>query len=337
MALQLGDITRQRIEHMQSACLLLSQTAAPIVPGYRLVAAQLLDTAEELEHGAAAIVEQLHELAADAGEIARQGDQAYGASDRQSGSFLDELDADTQQAQTLFGHLRASQATVNPRIAAVTRAAGGLVGHVATIRSVEADIHIMGLNASLKCGRLGAVGRSLSVISQAVRDCGGQTAQHAAAVLASLRRLLADAGTLTAADAARGADAIDAAARRLTGAVRRVGDTGQRMTEALTKLAGDGEAVARLLDAGVEGFAVRHEIATVLRETAAKCLRLAGQTDDDGIPEATTMARIAASYTMARERTVHARFAPSQAAPSLAAPRAAAPVTADAEFADVLF
>jgi hypothetical protein len=339
MALQLGDITRQRIEHMQSACLFLSREAAPPALACRLVAAQLLDVAEELERGAASVVAQLHELAMDAGEIASQGNQAYGASSRDSGSFLDELEANTQQAQTLFGALRAAHATVNPRIAAVLQAANGLVGHIAMIRSVEADIHIMGINTSLKCDRLGTIGRPLSVISQAVRDCGRQTAQHAAAVLEALQQMLADAGTLAAADVAQGADAIDSAAQRMTGAVRRLGGMAERMGAALIGLAGDGEAVVLLLHTAVEGFAVRHEIGAVLREAAEACTRQAGQAHDGDISHA-VLARIAAGYTMARERTVHARFAPLLEAPPLqGVPPAAGPAsaTADAEFADVLF
>ena len=307
MALQLGDITRQRIEHMQGACEILShakaqpadqgagkgadhwadqgagkgadhgadrrgQQAAPPALGCRLVAAQLLDAAEELERGAACIVAELHKLAADAGDIATvRGNQAYGASGGEAGSFLDELEADAQQAQTLLGHLGVAHAAVNPRIAAVLQAADALVGHVAMIRSVEADIHIMGINTSLKCNRLGLVGRPLSVIAQAVRDCGRQTAQHAAAVLDALQRLLTDAGSLAAANAAswRGCHRDRGTAHDGGGALAR--RYRARMRLALAGLAGDGEAVARLLHAAVEGFAVQHEIGAVLREAAADC------------------------------------------------------------------
>ena len=376
MALQLGDITRQRIEHMQGACEILSQQGAcqgadkgadhpadqgadhwadrgagkgadhwadrrrgqqgaPPALGCRLVAAQLLDAAEELERGAACIVAQLHTLAADAGDIAREGNQAYGASGGEAGSFLDELEADAQQAQTLFGHLGVAHAAVNPRVAAVLQAADALVGHVAMIRSVEADIHIMGINTSLRCNRLGLVGRPLSVIAQAVRDCGRLTAQHAAAVLDALQRLLTDAGTLAAANAASGADAIGTVAQRMTEAVHLLGDTGQRMRLALAGLAGDGEAVVRLLYDAVEGFAVQHEIGAVLREAAADCNRQAEQAADQAVPEA-MLARIAASYTMARERTVHARLAPLEGGhPGDAASPASA--TAEGDLTDMLF
>ncbi len=311
------------------------QQAAPPALGCRLVAAQLLDAAEELERGAACIVAQLHKLAADAGDIAREGNQAYGASGGEAGSFLDELEADAQQAQTLLGHLGVAHAAVNPRVAAVLHAADALVGHVAMIRSVEADIHIMGINTSLRCNRLGLVGRPLSVIAQAVRDCGRLTAQHAAAVLDALQRLLTDAGTLAAANAASGADAIGTMAQRMTEAVHLLGDTGQRMRLALAGLAGDGEAVVRLLHAAVEGFAVQHEIGAVLREAAADCNRQAEQAADQAVPEA-MLARIAATYTMARERMVHARLAPLEGGhPGDAASPASA--TVEGDLTDMLF
>lgn len=337
LALQLGDITRQRIEHIQSACLTLSQDADPPAQGCRLVAAQLLDVAEELEGGAACIVQQLHDLAVDAGAIAQDGDRAYGASGGAVGSFLDELEADSQQAQTLFGHLGVAHAVVNPRVAAVLQAADGLLSHVATIRSVEADIHIMGINTSLRCGRLGVIGRPLSVIAQAVRDCGRQTAQHAAAVLDALQHLLADTGTLAAAHQASGADAIDTAAQRMIGAVHRLGGIGEQMGAALIGLGVHAEAVVQLLHSAADGFAVQHEIGAVLREAAAVCSRQAGQAAAEAIPEATS-AQIAAGYTMARERVVHARFAPLPGPRQSDAPsHAPATVPAGEAFADMLF
>jgi len=346
VSLQLGDITRQRIEHMLDACARLAQEDAPPDLICRLVAAQLLDVAEELERGAGSIGAELNELGVAAGDIARHGKQSYGkqgygASSRDDGSFLDELESDTKQAQTLLGHLRTAHATVSPCIAAVFQSASRLVGHIATIRSVEADIHIMGLNTSLKCSRLGVIGRPLSVIAQAVRDCGRQTAVLAAVMLDALRRLLAGADSLAAMDAAHGADDIDSAADRMTAAVHCLNETAARMGSALMALTVDGERVARLLHTAVEGFAVHLEIASVLRDAAAACSEQAGQRNDKTVPTA-LLADIAASYTMAREREVHARFAPSIVAPAarrvtLHPVGAPALATEDAALADVLF
>jgi hypothetical protein len=115
------------------------------------------------------------------------------------------------------------------------------------------------------------------------------------------------------------------------------------MRQALTGLAGDGEAVARLLRSAIEGFAAQREIGAVLRKAAATCTQSATQTVDDGLA-GVVLAEIAASYTMARERTVHARFAPPPAGRLVDAPvqtmaganRADAEL-ADAALADMLF
>ncbi len=84
VVLQLGDITRQQIEHSQRACQILAEADTPAALGCRLVAAQLCDTADELALGAAHVVKLLDELAVDAGDIARQGSQVYGTPDRQT-------------------------------------------------------------------------------------------------------------------------------------------------------------------------------------------------------------------------------------------------------------
>ncbi len=335
LALQLGDITRQRIEHAQQACILLRDGCdqAPALV-CRLMAAQLLDTADVLDREADRVVGQLRATAEDARAVAGLADQTYGTANRQRGSFLGEVESDVRRAQALFEALHAAHAEVHQRIATVSDAAQRLVGHIAAIRGMEADIRIMGLNTSLKCGRLGAVGRPLSVIAQALRDCGGRTATLAAAVLAELQQLLATAASLT--EAGREDDAAAGVGQGMTKAVQRLNETGQRLSSALAGLADDSDAVGGLLAMAVERFTVRHEIGEVLRQAAADCTRLAelaGGPDagDSAASPAHILSLIAAGYTMAREREVHARFA---AAPD---DEQAAPRAAETDLAEMLF
>ena len=201
---------------------------------------------------------------------------------------------------------------------------------------MEADIRIMELNTSLKCGRLGAIGRPLSVIAQALRDCGGRTATLAAAVLAALQQLLAAAASLTdtrhAPDAAAGGEV----GHDMMQAVERLNATGQRLGDALAGLEDDSDAVGGLLATAVERFTVRHEISKVLRQAAADCTLLAEPADgpdaaEDAASCAGILSQIAAGYTMACERAVHARFAPSSESDQ------AAPDAAETELADLLF
>ena len=222
------------------------------------------------------------------------------------------------------------------RVATVSGSAQRLVGHIAAIRAMEADIRIMGLNTTLKCGRLGAIGRPLSVIAQALRECGTRTAGLAAAVLVELQHMLTSAASLTESAREQGESVAAGVVRGMTEAVQRLNETGQRLVSALAGLDADSDAVGRLLASAVERFTVRHEISKVLRQAAADCLRLGEPEDgvDAGVGAASPehiLARIAGGYTMAREREVHARFAP------LSGAEVAAPRSAEAELADMLF
>jgi hypothetical protein len=340
MALQLGDITRQRIEHSQHACLLLLDGCEhdTVMPALvcRLIAAQLLDTADVLDREADQVVGQLQAMAQDAHEVAGLAEQAYGTSNRQRGSFLGEVESGVRRAQELFAARHAAHAEVQQRVATVSGAAQRLVGHIAAIRAMEADIRIMGLNTTLKCGRLGVIGRPLSAIAQALRDCGTRTATLAAAVLAELQQMLTTADLLTDGAGEHGETVASGVVRSMTEAVQRLNETGQRLANALAGLDADSDAVGALLVAAVERFTVRHEIGKVLRQAAADCLRLAelGDAADAGDAAASTeriLALIAGDYTMVREREVHARFAP------LSGGEPAPPHAAEAELEDMLF
>jgi hypothetical protein len=353
VALQLGDITRQRVEHMQQAAGTLRQILAPeadsrfvglseaqqgavLAVGCRLLAAQLLDTAEELDQEAERIGHRLDGLAADAREIGRLGEQAHAAADASHRSFLTALAADVRQTQALFEALSAAHADADRRIAAVLDTASRLAGHMATIRSVEADIHIMGLNTSLKCGRLGTIGRALGVIAQELRGCGTRTAAQAGAVLADSQRLLSLASALADSKQARHGATIDTVAEEMVTALGRLGRTGRSLAEALAGLERDSVAVAGLLDATAAEFAVRHDIGKVLRQAAADATALAEQVDRPGaeVVEATDrlLALLSQRYTMARERAVHAH---GTSVPPGAAQAASA--CAEAELAEMLF
>jgi hypothetical protein len=275
-------------------------------------------------------------MAEDAREVAGLADQSYGTSNRQRGSFLNEVESGVRRAQELFAARHAAHAEVGQRIATVSGAAQRLVGHIAAVRAMEADIRIMGLNTTLKCGRLGAIGRPLGAIAQALRDCGTRTAGLAAAVLAELQDMLASAASLTESGREEGESVAAGVVRGMTEAVQRLNETGQRLAGALAGLDADSDAVGGLLASAVERFTVRHEISKVLRQAAADCLGLGepGDAADAGDAAASVepvLALIAGGYTMAREREVHARFAPLSGA-AVAAPR-----SAESELADMLF
>jgi hypothetical protein len=354
VALQFGDITRQRIEHAQATVGILRQLLTPaadspfadlgearqgalLAVGCRLLGDQLLDTAETLDEAAGRVGHRLVGLAADAREIGRLGAQTHATTGADQQSFLTALQADVRQTQALFDALRAAYTDADQRTAAVLQTANRLLGHMVTIRSVEADIHIMGLNTTLKCGRLGTMGRTLGVIAQELRRCGNATAAEAGAVATELGQLVSLAGEVAGNKRTLNDATIDMVAREMVVALGHFGRAGCSLAEALASLERDSASVASLLDAAAADFAVRGEIGEVLRRSAAEAASIADQQDDPAAdvaePTGRLLALLSRDYTMAREREIHARYASGAPDGTTTVPSA----DAEPDLADMLF
>ena len=339
-ALQFGDISRQRIEHVRDAALTLAEAGPAATDalrslGSRLLAAHLRDTAAEIDTKTEAIIAGLVGLAAAARDIRRISGQAYGASDRQVGSFVAELESDVRQSQALVASLCQADTAMAERAGAMLEAMHRLVRHVATVRTVEADMRIIGLNTTLKCSRLGTIGRPLSVVAQELRGFGAQTSAQAASVMKALDEMTRLAASLGAADRTRRHGGLEATAAGMDQATATLHGLGEMLSDALAALETDSDQVAGLLDEAAAWVAGWNEIRTVLRRIAAgfdavsrDADEAVGAVDERGRH---VLATIAASYTMARERDVHASVVPwAEATPAIVA-------AASVELEDMLF
>ena len=354
VALQLGDITRQRLEHVQMAAGLLAEECGQAGD---LLSAQLLDAADDLvrqgdqvEAGLSSLVAaaqaigelgaQLHggEIGAQAhggeagaqprdgeiraqprdgeicaqprdGEIRAQPRDAASGMRRHpesGGGFVAALEMDIRQTAVLFSELGASDETNGRQMEAVLKTTDILAARLTEVQSVQEDLRIMGLNASLKCGRLGTVGRPLSEVAQELRRCGMRFEAKAASVLSELDgvRTVAEALHDPArheqhAEMAQAADALIAPLRRLH-------ELEHDLVVTLSQLHADAAEVGRLVEGAIAQFSVRHALAASLRDVAVTFAAWPGAAAASG----EVLDRVAAAYTMERERAVHARFAP---------------------------
>jgi hypothetical protein len=354
MALQIGDITRQRIEHVDYALGLLADILAPTdglteaeqdeLTGFccRLQAAQLIDTAEECDHEVRQILKSLQDLAVDAGEILRLGNDAFGATGARRGSFLGELEEEVGAVGALLTSFRSARHEADQVAASVSEATTRLVGHISKVRSLEADIRIMGLNTSLKCSRLGVAGRPLSIIAQELRVYANEIAAEAGEVMANLDRIVVIADTLSGrAEDGRAAD-IAAVADVMAISLSRLGTAGESLADALGSLERDGQVVAKLLQETVARTSVHEEIGRMLRQAAAELTGLAPGLDHElanpPLRADRLIEEIAHSYTMERERSILDRHAPGRAHKSgMAVAPLQGSATATAELEDMLF
>ena len=339
MALQIGDITRQRIEHVEYALGLLVEVPPPAADALaglccRLQSAQLADTADEFDQEVQRILASLQALAGDAREIVRLGHDAFGAKGARRGTFLGELEEEVGAVSTLLDSFRSARAEADQIAVSISTATTRLVTHISAVRSLEADIRIMGLNTSLKCDRLGAIGRPLAIIAQELRLYANEIASEASEVMTDLDQLVARAGALSGrAEDDRTAD-IASIAEIMAHSLSRLTTAGQALAGALGTLEHDGNVVA----ASLQETAVR----TSVHEEIGRALRLAGTELADVAPEPVSepgpvgpeaerlIERIAASYTMERERAILDRQVPGRS-------HQRGPEPASADLDDILF
>jgi hypothetical protein len=353
MALQIGDITRQRLDHVEYALSIVADILGPPGDGKavrhgdwtvltkpqchalallcsRMQSAQLLDAADQLDHEVRQILSSLQELAADALDILELGNAAVGVSNDGRGIFLHQVEGQVAEVSKLLDGLETARREAGQVAVAVTGSTTRLVSHTSNLNSLEDDIRIMGLNTTLKCGRLGVSGRPLIVIAQELRIYANQIAMEASAVTVSLDSIMAIAGVLAQSDREERTADLETVAKGMANSVSWLGAAGRSLADALTTLARDTRGVSELLRETVGRSTVHEELSQALRSAARDIAGLITDSDseaDIATPEANRMLELLLfSYTMDRERVIHGHHsagrsgAMAPSAPAVAAP-----------------
>ena len=325
-ALQIGDISRQRVEHVQAGLKFLSEdgdiAALPAEPRerahafvHRMLGAQLTATADDFHRDVSRISVNVMGMASDATELLRLRNLVYGQSDGAETNFLRGLEGNVSQALGLVGNMTAGEQAAEEVSRSAVGSARDLTDRIAGIQNIRADVQMMALNTSLKCSRIGETGKPLGVIAIEMRQHAIHLEKTAAQTLVSLEGLLTAAETLGRREA--GADANEgkaaAAATVLSGAVARIGKAGDGVETALSAVARQGAEIVDMLRRAAGRFDFHKQIGSVLDEAAGELLDLAGDaeisTDDIAPALRPLMAKMAKQYTMSQERDVHRVFA----------------------------
>ena len=315
-ALQVGDMTRQRIEHVQSALRMIddgadakaltSEARARLAAAaHRLLAAQLTAAGEDFQKDVGRIRQNMSGLASDADELLRLRDLAFGQADQGSEGFLRSMEGQVSQALDLVARMEEADGAAAQIGGSAATAAAALSSRIESLQAIKTDVQYMALNTTLKCSRFGDVGKPLAVIALELREHAGELDQSARTAVSALDVLAGTAGELDGA-----AGAIDASAGvALADAARRLREAGEDTTENLAALARQGAAVVDALKRASAGLDFQREIGATLDEAADALGHLAGYAapDTKGLSEAlgSLLARIAKTYTMARERETH--------------------------------
>jgi len=347
-ALQIGDITRQRIEHVQAGLGFLDEAGeiATLAPEprqraqafvHRLLGAQLAAMAEDFHREVARIGHNVVGMAADATELLRLRDLASGQTGQSETNFLRDLESNVGQALDLVGDMTAGERAAETVSRSAAVSARELTERIAGIQNIRADVQMMALNTTLKCSRIGETGKPLGVIAVELRQHAIHLEKSAAQTTSSLEGLFDAAEALGQGETSQGDGRAAAAAAVLSGAVARIGKAGDGVDSALTAAARQGADVVDMLRRAGERFDFHKQIGSVLDDAANQLLDMAGEdeipTDDIAHALRPLLDRLARQYTMAQEREVHRSLTEGLATVEASAP--AAPVVEDED--DVLF
>ncbi|MBL0375328.1 chemotaxis protein [Rhizobium sp. KVB221] len=348
-ALQIGDITRQRIEHIRSSFEIfdefrnsaegaaLGEDALARFDGAinHLAAAQMDETLSDFQRECRKVMENMSRFVDDTRDILALRDQMHRQSDSEGRNFLSGLEQNVARASALVSDVQDTSTEADTVAQSTGETAQSLIQGIEIIRSIKTDIHYMALNSNLRCSKLGDEGRSVNVVSGELRVFAEKLEDPANAVLAELKHFEAAAESLSQDRGVAGRN-ISQPMNEALGSIREVS---ARMDEGIAAFEREGQEVFSKISAAIGTLDFEHELGDVLQDCLETSWSIADLSDSDvsalGEEIGAASQRIFKLYTMASERDIHRRFLPVAAAAE-AAPKAVA-VNDDELFEDALF
>ncbi|MGR6429830.1 hypothetical protein ACU5AY_02825 [Rhizobium sp. PAMB 3174] len=318
-ALQIGDVTRQRIEHCQAAYSIaeaqIAANAATLGDDGRerllqavtkLVHEQINALSSDFSRECSTIVTNIRAFFNDAASLMSLYETLLPRHGGTETTPLTAVKAGLESARGTVGAIEGSAAEAMRLSTSANGVVEELVRSVETIQLVRTDIQYMALNTNLRCGRLGEEGRAINVVTSELRAFSGKLDEAAERALINLRRL-----EQLAADLQRnrndetGKDLsvhIDIALAHVTTAA----DT---VDLQMGELRDCGNNVSAQLAAATTGLNFHHGIQDIIAACAERTASARNAvTDLSGLEEIVSAisAQVFKTYTMKSERDVHA-------------------------------
>ena len=341
-ALQIGDTTRQRIEHVIRGLQLLedqlaeSGAAGEDAGGSRravldLLSDQLSDASGNLQSDVAVLLRSLTGISGDAGRLR----SASGENDAGTGgpAMLQDLHKSIRHVSYLTQQVRSTNAQISQIVGTVFSSLNELRERIQVVRKLRDNVEQIAINVRLKCHRDASAGKAVEVIASEVRsfslrlhDAITRIAEHLETLTSLSQKLLRENEFAEQAD-------IGAILERST---HRIGIACDKVDAAIDQAARDSSEAVGLINATTRDLADHDALArsqqalAVLLAEAPDAGQAAGEAADT--LAASLMEQIARSYTMAREREIHQRHGTIEMAPA-----AALAIAADDDDLDGLF
>lgn len=313
-ALQVGDSTRQRVEHVVSGLQLLEGLTLPEpalteVTGvvHHLLAAQLEASSVDFDRDASRLVASLKALQPDTNALLTLVDDDAGRNGR---PFLAQIDEAVGEIAVITGQLQEADHRSAAMLDLIAETVDELTGRLAHLQRVQFNVQDIATNTRLLCRRHGDLGKAVSVVAGEVDIYAHSLGNAMRGIGAPIRELAEVNAALTAqrgdapggdmgAKLAQALGVIREGCQRTEMAVREGGDDARQLIELLTTT-GDEIGAELELGATMRQSAIVLAVSTLPHDLSEDALATLG----------TLLPQIAALYTMAQERDIHAANVP---------------------------
>ncbi len=349
-AMQIGDITRQRVEHCQAVHSITEAYLASEASGLSAADRQRLlelamtlnfellnETTKGFDRETVKIVENIRSFSGDIRTLLDLYQTMMAQSGDDGRSPINALRGDLSAARGVVDRIDAAATGANRLSEKTSEMVKELTTSILTIQLVRRDIQYMALNTNLRCGKLGEEGRAINVVAGELRSFASLLDEDAEKILTGLGTLETQATGLKDWRQATEREETSGPGAHIDAALLHITEAGASMDTNVRELRRCGEDMTSQVAEIVNSLDFRAGIG----ETLASCAQEAGQArravkDLKGLetPLAGLSERIFKIYTMAAEREIHASVfrvvAPvAESAPALA--------NDDELFADALF
>ena len=355
-SLQIGDVTRQRIEHCQAAFEIANDHLARDGAAYlssddrnrvvllaiRLVRDQLEAISVDFKAQCAAIVQNIGAFTNDVTALMNlQQAMLPGNTDTSKRSAMGRVRESLETARTVVGTIEQSAGEASRLSGAASSMVKQLVESVETIQIVRTDIQYMALNTNLRCSKLGEESRAINVVTNELRAYSARLDDVTDRALENLKQLNEQALGLRQMQGDDDGDAGPDLVARIEIALAHVTLAGETLDAKVGDLVDRGQDVAIKVAAATAGLDFHQELTTILRDCSSlAAAALPYEPHCDGLEDilAGVSAEIFSTYTMKSERDVHSViFGTPSGTEDKAAPAAAQTMSDDDLFDDALF
>ena len=316
MSLQIGDSTRQRLEHaidgLEDVARLYpdrAEAGAATGPACRLAVRQIAGARDEFGRAIGQVTGSLRTLADGAEEIVGAAHDVAQTGRGKSHSFLDEIGGRLGTALQLSQNAGTARLAVDGAIAEIIRNTAKLEGQMGVLTDITESMTMIGINAVLKAKRAGHVGLGLGVIADQLRSAATRVVTEVNQVTPAIGSAVSETQALAELFSKGQADLMQQDNARARQALAAFASRDADIRRALHTLIEAGTRVARELGA-VASQGASGEATDGMDALCAALDGLAGaapKTPSD-VDLGRLEAAVATHYTMAAERQIHVAF-----------------------------